>query len=238
MKTGIIIVAGGSGTRMGANVPKQFLKLCGRTILVRTVETFRRALPDSEIVVVLSRDMMDFWKQIVSDENCQAEHIVCEGGAQRFDSVGQGLEHLSSDVEIIGVHDGVRPLVGDALIVRCLDVAKKFNSAVPVVALVDSVREVQSLPQDDVIAPKIEQSRPLDRSRLRAVQTPQMFSAELLRTAYQCPFQPVFTDDASVVEAMTGRSVVLCDGDVENIKITNPIDLKIAELILQTEQKG
>lgn len=228
MKTGIIIVAGGSGSRMGANVPKQFLKLAGRTILLRTLEKFRQTLPESEIVVVLSEDMIEFWKQILVDEGCTVKHLICKGGAERFDSVRNGLDCLSADLELIGVQDGVRPLLSKEMILRVKSVAEKFQSAIPVVPLVDSVRKITKSENEN-----FEQSKTLDRSLLRAVQTPQMFRAELLRKAYKCDYQDTFTDDASVVESMTGESVALCEGENYNIKITNPLDLEIAELILQ-----
>ncbi|MFI3330903.1 MAG: 2-C-methyl-D-erythritol 4-phosphate cytidylyltransferase [Rikenellaceae bacterium] len=223
MKVGVIIVAGGSGTRMGGNLPKQFLQINGRGILVRTLEKFRMALPQSEIVVSLAEEMMSLWQEILVSENCVSEHKVCEGGSERFFSVKNGLASLG-DVDYVMVHDAVRPLLSEDLILQSLESAQKYGAVVPAIDSVDSLREITE-----------QGSRALKRNDIRAVQTPQVFKADILKNAYTQDFDKNFTDDASVVEKM-GQKIYLCGGERCNIKITNPLDIKIAELIMEQNE--
>lgn len=224
MKTIAIIVAGGSGTRFGAQVPKQFLELGGKPILMRTVEAFEKALADGEheIVVTLPADQIGVWQDLCERYGLVVPHRVVPGGETRWHSVKNALDSIDdpAGVDVITVHDGVRPLASVEMIQRTLDTARRCGSAIPVVMLNDSVRQVDG-----------DASHALDRSSLRAVQTPQAFDARLLMDAYGQPFRPTFTDDASVVESM-GHAVTLVEGDPANLKITRPMDLALAEYLL------
>ena len=225
---GVIIVAGGSGSRMGGTLPKQFAFVGGEPILVRTINSFAAAIPSAKIIVVLPAAQIDFWRNL-SARFRVARHSVVEGGKERFYSVLNGITAMSDAVDLIAVHDGVRPFASKELILRTVECAVQHGSAIPVVVPVDSLR----------VASEDGSSVPIDRSTLRAVQTPQIFDAATLRAAYDTPFNPAFTDDASVVEHM-GERVSLCDGERFNIKITTPEDMIMAEAIaewLKTEKE-
>ncbi len=218
-RIGIIIVAGGSGRRMGGALPKQFALLAGRPVLAHTIDRFAATLPGAEIVVVLPAAHCDFWRNLAARFDV-AKHTIAEGGAERFHSVRNGLAALRSDPELIAVQDGVRPLVCEELIRRTLQEAAAYGAAVPVVEPVDSFRTTDGTTSSIV-----------DRRSLRIVQTPQAFRAEVLRAAYATDFRPEFTDDASVAEA-AGHTIRLCEADPANQKITRPADLTIAEALL------
>lgn len=225
--TGIVIVAGGSGRRMGSELPKQFLLLDGAPILARTINRFAEALPKAPIVVVLPEEQRPFWQNLAARFEV-APHHIASGGKERFDSVKAGLDclfELGEGIELVAIHDGVRPLVSGELICRACTTAAQHRSAVPVVAPVDSYRRITDHQGGSEI---------IDRAPLRAVQTPQVFDAALLRQAYKQPFAPSFTDDASVVEAL-GEAVTLCEGERANIKITTREDLIIAQALLEAQ---
>lgn len=222
MDTGIILVAGGSGQRCGGGVPKQFKILGGRPVLALTIDVFARAVPEARIVVVLPREWVGFWRDL-SARFEMAPHRIAEGGTTRFHSVRNGLSALSGTEKLIAVQDAVRPLPSPALIRRTLAAAAQHGAAIPVVAPVDSFRETD--------AADASTSHPIDRSRLRIVQTPQAFRAEVLLKAYEVLYDERFTDDASVVEA-SGYDVCLCEGERSNIKITTPEDFAVAEALL------
>lgn len=224
-KVGIIIVAGGSGKRMGGSLPKQFALVGGKPILIRTINALHEALPASRIVVVLPAEQIDFWRNYSSRFEV-AKHSVVEGGAERFHSVRNGIEALSDAVDLIAIHDGVRPFASKAMIQRAVECAAKSGSAIPVVEAIDSFRQIDG-----------NGSHIISRSSLRAVQTPQIFAAPIVRAAYDTEFRSDFTDDASVVE-YSGEKVTLCDGERTNIKITTPADLVIAEAIAAMENHG
>jgi 2-C-methyl-D-erythritol 4-phosphate cytidylyltransferase len=221
-RVGVIIVAGGSGSRMGGTLPKQFSLVGGEPILARTINNFRKALPASRIVVVLPAEYIEFWKNF-SARFSVAKHSVVEGGKERFHSVKNGIESLSCELDLIAVQDGVRPFASKEMILRTVECAAKSGSAIPVVKAVDSYRVIEG-----------EESEIVDRTPLRIVQTPQIFAAPILRAAYDTPFRADFTDDASVVE-FSGEKVTLCEGEYTNIKITTPSDLIIAEAIAKTD---
>ncbi len=223
-RVGVIIVAGGSGKRMGGTLPKQFSFVGGQPILARTINAFRKALPTSRIVVVLPAEYVDFWKNFSARFDV-AKHSVVEGGEERFHSVRNGIEALSDAVDLIAVQDGVRPFASKEMILRIVDCAAQNGAAIPVVKAVDSYRMVEG-----------EESHIIDRTPLRIVQTPQIFAAPILRAAYDTPFRKEFTDDASVVE-YSGEKITLCEGEYTNIKITTPSDLVIAEAIIQAENE-
>ena len=221
-KTGVIIVAGGSGTRMGASLPKQFISIDGKEILVRTLEKFLSALPEAEIVVVLPGEEIKHWEEIITRHNLKGTHRWCKGGRTRFLSVKNGLASLG-DCDYIAVHDGVRPLVSVEMIGKCFEVAESYGTAIPVVEPADSFRIMKG-----------DRAEIVDRSLLRAVQTPQVFRSDILRAAYSAEYSPMFTDDASVVERH-GTLLSFCMGEYRNIKITRPDDLIFAEAMVREE---
>jgi 2-C-methyl-D-erythritol 4-phosphate cytidylyltransferase len=223
-RVGVIIVAGGSGKRMGGALPKQFSIIGSKPILAHTINAFREALPTSRIVVVLPAEYIEFWKNLASRFEV-AKHSVVEGGKERFYSVKNGIDALSDAVDLIAVQDGVRPFATKELILGAVACATEKGSAIPVVKAVDSYRAVEG-----------EESHIIDRAPLRIVQTPQIFAAPVLRAAYDTEFRSEFTDDASVVE-YSGEKVSLCEGDYLNIKITTPNDLALANAIIESRNE-
>lgn len=205
---------------MGADVPKQFLKVAGEHILTRTLRAFEPYA--DQIVVVLPKGEMDRWREIAEEQKI-APHTLCEGGATRFLSVRNGLEAVE-ECDLVAVQDGVRPLLSGEMIERGLECAAECGTAIPVVEAVDSFRIEGE-----------EGLKAIDRSRLKAVQTPQIFSSELLREAYRQEFTPLFTDDATVVE-LFGHTLSYYKGERRNIKITTPEDLLIAEALVGEKQ--
>lgn len=221
----VIIVAGGSGARMGARLPKQFLPLDGRPVLMHTVQRFADALPQSRIVVVLPSSHIEYWNKLCRRHGFAVPHIVCTGGANRFESVSNGLRH-AGEAELIAVHDGVRPLVSREIIERATEDARTYGAGHSGRQTIDSMPAYRPRRQPD--------RRP--GALYRIVQTPQVFRADILRNAYARPFDERFTDDASVVEA-AGQPVYLCEGSYENIKITTPVDMLTAEALLAQRQR-
>lgn len=219
MERSAIIVAGGSGKRMGTAVPKQFLMLGGRPVLCRTIEAFRRWDAGMHLVVVLPAEQIKPWQELCSKYGFALAHTVVPGGPERFHSVREGLREVRHN-GLVAVHDGVRPLVSAALIQRCFAQAERHGAAIPVVPVHASVREVEG-----------PRSQAVDRSKLRMVQTPQCFAVPLLRKAFELPFDPAFTDEATLVEH-TGAAIALVDGEEANIKITAPVDLRVAEALM------
>ncbi|UOR04630.1 2-C-methyl-D-erythritol 4-phosphate cytidylyltransferase [Hymenobacter aerilatus] len=218
-----ILVAGGSGTRMGAAKPKQFLDLLGEPVLLHTLRRFSETpLRVQQCVVVLPAEQFSTWHQLCAEHRVQLPHAVVAGGATRWASVRNGLAYLADQSSgTVAVHDGVRPLVPASVIEECFATAEAHGTAVAAVVPKDSVRNLSQ-----------QGSYALDRARLRLVQTPQCFELELLRRAYQLPELPTFTDDASVVEDL--HPIQLVSGDYRNLKITTPEDLLLAEAILRS----
>lgn len=221
-RVGVIIVAGGSGSRMGGTLPKQFALVGGEPILGRTINAFHKALPTSRIVVVLPTEYIEFWRNFSARFNI-AKHTIVEGGKERFHSVKNGIDALSCELDLIAVQDGVRPFASKEMILRVVDCATKNGAAIPVVKAVDSYRRVEGAASEII-----------DRTPLRIVQTPQIFAASILRAAYDTDFRVDFTDDASVVE-FSGEAISLCEGEYTNIKITTPSDLAFAEAIAKAD---
>jgi 2-C-methyl-D-erythritol 4-phosphate cytidylyltransferase len=221
MKKAVVIVAGGSGTRMRSDIPKQFLLLRGRPILMHTIERFYNFCNDIKIVVVLPKDEIERWEHLCSEYHFAIQHTVAQGGETRYHSVKNGLALIDSSC-IVGIHDGVRPLVSTQVIDRCYREAAAGKAVIPVTPAVDSLRMVTPTGNTAI-----------DRSAIRLVQTPQVFPSNMLEDAYRQEYTPTFTDDASVVEAY-GKSITLVDGNIENIKITNPIDLTIADRVFDS----
>lgn len=215
----VLVVAGGKGLRMGADIPKQFLPVGGKPVLMRTLETFYAYNRDMRSILVLPRDQQAYWARLCEEYHFLLPHQVADGGETRFHSVRNGLS-LVSGPGLVGVHDGVRPFVSQEVIARCYELARTEKAVVPVVKVVETVRRLSG-----------GGSQTVDREQYRLVQTPQVFDIDLLKRAYAQPYAPSFTDDASVVEAL-GVPVVLTEGNRENIKITTPFDLKMAAALI------
>lgn len=216
----VIIVAGGKGERMKAVVPKQFLEIKGRPILMHTLEVFRNFDPEIQIVLVLPADQIDVWKSLCKKHAFTLTHTIECGGSTRFHSVKNGLTAVSIP-SLVAVHDGVRPLVSVETISACFNAASEYGTAVPVIDAIDSIRKITE-----------NGSVSVNRSEYKFVQTPQVFDGELLIKAYRQEFSENFTDDASVVEAM-GAKMHLVTGNRENIKITTEMDLILANQLMK-----
>lgn len=211
-----VIVAGGKGLRMGGDIPKQFLPIDGKPILMHTIEAFHKAIDGIQIVLVLPAEQQNYWKELCKKHFFHSPELVANGGETRFHSVKNGLALIPDDNEaVVGVHDGVRPFVSKETIERCYAEAAQGKAIVPVVPVVETIRQI--LPEGKSI------TRPRDEYRL--VQTPQTFPLMLIKQAYEQPFSAAFTDDASVVEAL-GREITMVEGNRENIKITTQSDLR------------
>ncbi len=220
MKRYAVIVAGGNGKRMGAEIPKQFIEVGGRPILMHTLEAFKRFDEEMQIILVLPASQIDYWTDLCKSFKFDIPHKLTKGGETRYHSVKNGLS-LIREQGIIGVHDGVRPFVSPETLQNVYGTAELLGNAVPVIDAYESVRLTDGIG-----------TRAVDRTTVKLVQTPQVFRTEQLSEAYRIPYAPRFTDDASVVEA-AGFKINLVTGNRENIKITTPFDLKIAEALLK-----
>ena len=227
----IIIVAGGKGLRMGSEVPKQFLPIGGKPVLMRTLERFREYSADLQIILVLPEAQQAYWYELCLQYGFQVEYALANGGATRFHSVQNGLALVPVDAEgVVGVHDGVRPFPSVDVISRCYETARTAGAVVPVIPVVETLRHITGNGQDGL--PYTGPSETVPRGDYRLVQTPQCFDIQLIKAANRQPYNDGFTDDASVVESY-GHDITLVDGNRENIKITTPYDLKIAECIIE-----
>lgn len=225
MRKYAVIVAGGSGLRMGADKPKQFLQLRGKPILYYTINQFFKSFTDIQILLVLPKDFLKEGQELLKELDPSIDLQFVTGGATRFHSVQNGLNCIK-EPGIVFVHDGVRCLITENLIKACYEQALAIGSAIPAVAATDSIRIVQG----DI-------SQVADRNLVRIIQTPQTFQTSLLLPAFETDYLESFTDEATVVEA-AGKLVHLIDGDYNNIKITRPVDLLIAENILKQREAG
>ena len=221
MKKHIVIVAGGKGLRMGGDIPKQFLPVCGKPVLMRTMEAFHTYDSAIHVILVLPVSQQAYWKELCQEYQFSLSHDIANGGDTRFHSVMNGLAMVEGN-GLVGVHDGVRPFVSQEVIARCYEEAEACKAVIPVIDVVETVRHLTE-----------EGSETVPRDRYKLVQTPQVFEVELLRRAYQQTYTDLFTDDASVVEAL-GEKVYLVKGNRENIKLTTPFDLKLAEMLCLT----
>ena len=221
MKKHIIIVAGGKGLRMGGDIPKQFLPVCGKPVLMRTLEAFHVYDASIHLILVLPVSQQVYWKQLCEEYQFNLAHEIADGGETRYHSVKNGLALIKED-GLVGVHDGVRPFVSQEVIARCYDEALSLKAVIPVIGVVETVRHLTEGGSETV-----------PRDQYKLVQTPQVFDVALLRRAYEQTYTDMFTDDASVVEAL-GEKVYLVEGNRENIKLTTPFDLKLAELLCLT----
>ena len=217
----IIIVAGGKGLRMGSDIPKQFLPIGGKPVLMRTLERFRAYSSALHIILVLPEAQQDYWQQLCEEYHFDVEHQIANGGQTRFHSVQNGLALVPDDAEgVVGVHDGVRPFPSIEVIRNCYETARTAKAVIPVIPVVETVRHLEG-----------DKSVTVPRGDYRLVQTPQTFDIQLLKAANRQPYNDGFTDDASVVESY-GHAITLVEGNRENIKITTPYDLKIAEVLI------
>lgn len=219
LKKYVIIVAGGSGTRMNKDIPKQFINLKGKPILIHTIEKFHHSIHPVEIILVLSKQYNKEWKQLCEQHSFTIHHQLVDGGETRYHSVKNGLE-LVVNGSIVGIHDAARPLVSKKTIIDAYTVAEQKGNAIPAIPIKDSIRFV-----------KKKESVAVDRTKYVAIQTPQCFHSDLIKKAFLKTYKPEFTDDAAVLEAF-GEQINLIEGNTENIKITIPMDLIIAEALL------
>jgi 2-C-methyl-D-erythritol 4-phosphate cytidylyltransferase len=214
-----IIVAGGSGQRMKSAIPKQFIEIAGKPVLMHTIEKFYRYDPEMPLIVVLPEIHIPLWEDMCLNHHFSIPHQVTHGGETRFHSVQNGLACIPQ-TGLVAIHDGVRPLVSLETIGRCFDMAAEKGNAIPCIPVHETVREENGLA-----------NRMIDRSHLKLIQTPQVFSITQLKRAYEQSYDPSFTDDASVLEQI-GEKIVLVEGNRENIKVTEPVDLIFAKGLL------
>ena len=207
--------------RMGSDIPKQFLPIGGKPVLMRTLERFREYSDDIQIILVLPEAQQEYWHQLCDEYHFDVEYTLANGGQTRFHSVQNGLAKVPDDAQgVVGVHDGVRPFPSIEVIKNCYETARTAKAVIPVIPVVETVRQLDG-----------DSSQTVPRDQYRLVQTPQTFDIQLLKAANNQPYNDGFTDDASVVEAF-GHKITLVEGNRENIKITTPYDLKIAEVLI------
>ena len=217
----IIVVAGGKGLRMGSDIPKQFLPIGDKPVLMRTLERFREYSDDLQIILVLPEAQQEYWQGLCEKYDFKVEYMLANGGQTRFHSVQNGLALVPDNAEgVVGIHDGVRPFPSIGVIRNCYETARIAKAVIPVIPVVETVRHLNN---DD--------SMTVPRNEYRLVQTPQTFDIQLLKAANHQPYNDGFTDDASVVESY-GHKITLVEGNRENIKITTPYDITVAEAII------
>lgn len=228
MKKYIIVVAGGKGTRMGGETPKQFQLLCGKPVVMMTLEHLHAIDPTIQLILVLPAEHTELWQKLCKEHSFAVPLLLAQGGSTRFHSVQNGLAQIDDLEEaLVGVHDGVRPFVSDEVLDKCFYEAWIHGAAVPMINVHDSLRHIVGSNGATEIVP---------RDRYRLVQTPQIFKLSLLRRAYEQRFVESFTDDASVVEAL-GEQIVSVDGNNENIKLTTPFDLMVAKTLIECSKQ-
>ena len=220
----VIIVAGGKGMRMGCELPKQFLPVAGKPVLMRTIERFYQFNRDLNFIIVLPQSQQACWRSLCAEHHFTISHTVVNGGDTRFASSKNGLSYIPNEAQgLVAIHDGVRPFVSVDVIDRCFNEARTSGTAIPVIPAIDSLRQIDTETGDTFT---------VNRSLFQAVQTPQVFDITLARKAFSQPYSDKFTDDASVIESL-GIKINTVEGNRENIKLTTPIDLKIAEVIAE-----
>ena len=225
MQRYIIIVAGGQGLRINAQLPKQFLPIGGRPILMRTIERFYDFDATMPIIIVLPQKHIDTWKTLCHKYGFDIKHDIVAGGEERFFSVRNALSKIPDGV-VVGIHDGVRPFANNNTIAKAFAQAEMDGCAIPALPVKESVRIADG-----------NTSTTLDRNNIMIVQTPQCFRSEIIKTAYNTPYKPLFTDDATVVETVLKKHICITPGNAENIKITTPLDLELAEFLLERYSK-
>ncbi len=219
MKKYAIIVAGGSGTRMGTEIPKQFLELKGKPVLMHSMKRFFNFDPNITLIVVLPQQQIKYWENLCEIHHFNIPHTIVVGGSERFYSVKNGLSVIKENA-LVAIHDAVRPMVSSTTIKKAFDAAHNFGNGIPSVAVHDSLRKVEG-----------EQNFAVMRNQYKIIQTPQCFASSIIMEAFKQDYSSGFTDDASVIESV-GLKVHLTEGNLENIKITSPVDLKMAETLI------
>lgn len=220
----VIIVAGGTGSRMQSELPKQFIKVNGKEILLHTIDRFLQFDPQIRIIISVHNDYLEFANTLLTEHHIKNFRLTA-GGDTRFQSVKNGLQLIEDADTVVGIHDAARPLVSLKTISGCYNTAAQKGNATPAIKIAETIREVTS-----------ESNKPANRDHFKVIQTPQCFVASKIKKAFEQPYSANFTDDASVLEA-AGEKIVLVEGNLENIKITNPHDLIIAKALLQHEQR-
>jgi 2-C-methyl-D-erythritol 4-phosphate cytidylyltransferase len=215
----IIITAGGIGKRMGGNMPKQFIEIAGKPLLIHTLELFYSADPAAQLILTLPPDWKEFWIDLLDKHSCYISHTIVDGGNERYHSIKNALSICIG--KFIAVHDGVRPLVSKETVKRCFDSVEQYGQVIPVIPLKESLRQIFE-----------DTSRSVNRSNFCLVQTPQCFKKEVITKAYNIPYHIGITDDATLVEE-AGYIIHLVEGNEENIKITTQLDLIIAEQLVR-----
>ena len=249
----IIIVAGGKGLRMGTDIPKQFLPIGGKPVLMRTLERFRAYSPTLQIILVLPKAQQDYWLQLCQEYDFKVEYQMTDGGETRFHSVQHGLALIPDDAQgVVGVHDGVRPFPAIDVIRNCYETARKAKAVIPVIPIVETLRHIKAADEHGPIrtnghdnngscksvkSDAFNISETVPRGDYRLVQTPQTFDIQLLKAANRQPYNDGFTDDASVVEAF-GFDITLVEGNRENIKITTPADYFMFKAIIEAREES
>lgn len=225
----VILVAGGKGLRMQTDIPKQFIEIQGKPILMHTLENFYKFDNSMQLILVIPAEHFEYWNELCKKYNFTINHSMVAGGETRFNSVLNGLNAVKN-ADLVAIHDGVRPLVIHDTIARCFDAADRTGTAIPVTDCIESIRKQEN-----------DCNHAVDRSQYKLVQTPQVFEINLLREAYKQSFSPLFTDDASVIENFyatsnqTNQKITLVEGNRENIKITTKFDLLVADTLLKHE---
>lgn len=231
----VVIMAAGSGSRMGADKPKQFLELGGKAVLHRTIEVFLEACPDVVVITVLPDEHIGYWKDYCYARNFICPQILVKGGITRFHSVRNALEKVPEGA-LVAIHDGVRPLVSPSLVKDLFDAAEKYHGVIPVVPCIDTMKVLRKKSWEDGSETYVPVPGQMpDRSVLYGAQTPQIFKSEVLKEAYRQAYDTAFTDDASVMEKY-GKSLSYMIGERLNIKITTPEDLILAEAVLRVRK--
>ncbi len=218
-----IILAGGKGLRMGSDIPKQFLPVGGLPVLMHTIRRFHEYDASLHMILVLPKAQQDYWKRLCEKYQFDIDYAVADGGATRFHSIKNGLQLIPDGEQgVVAVHDGVRPFPAVGVIRDCFEAARQTGAAIPVIPVVETIRHLEY---------KVQRSKTVPRDEYRLVQTPQAFDIQLHKRAYAQEYNDGFTDDASVVESL-GHPITLVNGNRENIKITTPFDLTIAEALI------
>jgi 2-C-methyl-D-erythritol 4-phosphate cytidylyltransferase len=215
----IIITAGGIGKRMGSSIPKQFIEVAGLPLLMHTINCFHSFNANCQIIITLPEEWKGFWNELIEKHKFNVAHLIIDGGTERYDSIKNALSKCTES--IIGVHDGVRPLVSHQTIERCLQMAEEKGTAIPTLTLKESLRKTEK-----------EKTITVERKNYLTVQTPQLFKKEIIEKAYKIPYHPGITDDASLVEE-AGFQIEIIEGNEENIKVTTPFDLQIINLFIK-----
>ena len=220
MEKYVLIVAGGKGLRMKSELPKQFIEINNKPVLMHTFDAFSNIGNINNFILVLATEYIEYWQELCEKHRFQTEHTIIEGGPKRYHSVKRGLSLIPAN-SLVAIHDAARPFVSKSIIDNGFDVAARKGNAIPAIAINESIRKISG-----------SFSKSVDRERFKIVQTPQFFQSDLIKKAYEQTFNEKFTDDANILES-SGKQIYLIEGDTKNIKITHPEDLVDAESLLK-----